>query len=80
MLLVNGFWEMNMSVAKKYDLISEQRIWKRRIGFIMKYIDGEVYAMVGAHKYTIKLQVKCFEYLQIILLKALPNLCIRHES
>ena len=45
--------EMNMSLAKKYDLISEQEYLNGELLSEIRheYIDGEVYAMIGAHKY-----------------------------
>ena len=45
--------EMNMSLAKKYDLISEQEYLNGELlsDIRHEYIEGEVYAMVGAHKY-----------------------------
>ena len=45
--------EMNMSLAKKYDLNSEQDYLEGELlsDIRHEYIDGEIYAMVGAHKY-----------------------------
>ena len=42
-----------MPVAKKYDLISEQDYLEAELlsDIRHEYIDGEIYAMVGAHKY-----------------------------
>ena len=42
-----------MPVAKKYDLISEQDYLEGELlsDIRHEYIDGEIYAMVGAHKY-----------------------------
>lgn len=42
-----------MSLAKKYDLISEEEYLAGELLSDVRheYIDGEVYAMVGAHKY-----------------------------
>ena len=42
-----------MSLAKKYDLISEQEYLNGELlsDIRHEYIEGEVYAMVGAHKY-----------------------------
>ena len=42
-----------MPVAKKYDLISEQDYLEGELlsDIRHEYIDGEIYATVGAHKY-----------------------------
>lgn len=45
--------EMNMSLAKKYDLISEQEYLNGELlsDIRHEYIEGEIYALGGAHKY-----------------------------
>ena len=54
-----------MPVAKKYDLISEQDYLEGELlsDIRHEYIDGEIYAMVGAHKYHNQITGEMFRIL-----------------